>query len=428
MSRQIMPGDTVAGYYVKSLLGTGGMGAVFLAEQLNLGRDVALKILYPEGLEDEVTRSRFQREARVAAALRHPGVVEIYDFGIDEGTMFIAMECLTGAVLRSLVDFDRELIPVARSIDLATQIADVLVAAHDIGLVHRDLKPENAFVEARPDGGDRLVLVDFGLAFMNQRTDTRRMTREGLILGTPDYLSPEQAAAGEIGPETDIYSLGCVLYEMLSGRPPFDGTEVTLVTHHLFSAPPELLSRVPDRGIPQALARLVHSMLEKKPGDRPTAREVREQLAGAEVYLRTRERGRDESYLLGRRARMVNTVPPGAASSPRIVADGALVGVVGALPEGVALGLASQGLVAYIVNDDQGVDGAEAIFAPGATLETLAALREEGVPLLTDVEAGDVERLGALTMAVDEIVTRPVRSDNLAKKLKRALRKSRRSR
>ncbi len=227
------PGDVVAGRYrVDEQLGRGGMGAVFRATQLGLMRAVALKVLLPERTGSKV-RERFEREARVAAAMRHDGVVDVYDFGVDDdGRMFIVMELLIGESLRTRLERVGTL-----SIDEATavllQVGAALSAAHDVGLVHRDIKPDNIFCVDRADG-HRFKVVDFGLAFIKDGGDLGRLTSDTVISGTPDYMAPEQCRGGaDVGPAADMYALGCVAMEMLSGQPPFSGQQGELLAQQL---------------------------------------------------------------------------------------------------------------------------------------------------------------------------------------------------
>ncbi|MCA9705340.1 MAG: serine/threonine protein kinase, partial [Myxococcales bacterium] len=187
----LAPGTVIANRYViERKLGEGGMGQVYQATQVNLRRDVALKLLHGNLPDHEAGRRRFIREARVAAALRHPSAVEIYDVGMDGPHVFIVMELLTGMVLRDLVLSEHRL-PLADALELTVQIADLLVTAHAIPLVHRDLKPENIFVEHDREGRLRARVVDFGLAFIEGDAETGRLTREGLVVGTPAFLAPE---------------------------------------------------------------------------------------------------------------------------------------------------------------------------------------------------------------------------------------------
>ncbi|MCZ7685596.1 MAG: serine/threonine protein kinase [Sandaracinaceae bacterium] len=278
MVSELAPGTILATRYrVERVIGRGGMGVVYRALQLPMERPVALKVLRPELTGDPRARARFEREARAASALAHPAAVVIHDFGEHEGMAYLAMELVEGRGLRALVD---EGVSTERAIELSHQLADVLAAAHRAGLVHRDLKPENVIV--REEGQEPIARVlDFGLAFLDERGPGGRMTREGVVVGTPEYLSPEQARGEEVGPPTDVYALGCVLHELLTGRPPFSGTEMDVLTKQLFAPPPPLsrAGALDPRDVPALLDELRRAMLDKRPAARPTAEEVRDRLS-----------------------------------------------------------------------------------------------------------------------------------------------------
>lgn len=420
-------GEVVGGFRIESLLGRGGMGSVYRATQLSLNRPVALKILLPEYASRPGAKVRFEREAKVTAALRHPNAIEIYDHGSADGYVYLAMEMLEGTPLRSIVSEELPLLPLARAIEVALKITDVLVAAHAIDLVHRDLKPENVFLHRERDGSERVVVLDFGLAFIHGDADIGRKTVEGMITGTPDYLSPEQAHGIEVGTPSDIYSLGCMLYELFTTRVPFSGHPMQVLTKQMYAVPVRPSEANREAVLPQALDELVMQMLQKKPGDRPSAPEVQQQLrafVGGVKYERARERIGVE----GRAARMISTIRPPGAESPVVENDDAIVvAVLGALEGDLVVALAVNGIVAYIVSDDQPIAGAHAIFAPLATPEALAELKRiHGLPVVTDTTPSDVARLPALLRAgVDEVLPRPVRAEDLARRLARAVKKAR---
>src|SRR4249919_1193738 len=216
-------------YVIVRKLGSGGMADVYLAEDQELGRPVALKLLDDRHASDEQFVERFRREAKNAAGLNHPNIVSIFDRGRAEGTYYIAMEYLEGRTLKELLVRNGPT-PVPIAIDYARQILGALAFAHRNGIVHRDIKPHNIVV--RKDG--RLKVTDFGIA----RSGASQMTEVGSIVGTAQYLSPEQARGEVVGPPSDLYSVGVVLYEMLTGRVPFDGdSAVAIAMKHVSENP-----------------------------------------------------------------------------------------------------------------------------------------------------------------------------------------------
>jgi beta-lactam-binding protein with PASTA domain/predicted Ser/Thr protein kinase len=259
-------------YKLVRKLGTGGMANVYLAEDQELGRRVAIKMLDDRHAQDEQFVERFRREAKNAAGLSHPNVVSIYDRGQAEGTYYIAMEYLEGRTLKELL-VARGPTPVPVAIDYARQILAALGFAHRHGVVHRDIKPHN--VAVAPDG--RIKVMDFGIA----RAGTSQMTETGSIIGTAQYLSPEQAKGAPVGPTSDIYSVGIVLYEMLTGSVPFTGdTPLEIAMKHLSATPEPPSEKRPE--VPHELDSIVLRALAKRPEDRyQTAEEMDADLARA---------------------------------------------------------------------------------------------------------------------------------------------------
>ena len=245
-------------YRIQRKLGAGGMADVYLAEDQELGRRIAIKILNERHANDDQFIERFRREAKNAAALNHPNIVSIYDRGEAEETYYIAMEFLDGRTLKELI-VSRGAAPVNVAIEYARQILSALRFAHRHGIVHRDIKPHNVMV----DGEGRVKVTDFGIA----RAGTSQMTEAGSIVGTAQYLSPEQARGGEVDPRSDLYSLGIVLYELLTGKTPFDGeTPVEIAMKHLSTAPQPPSKLRPD--VPPELDMVVMRALAKNPDDR----------------------------------------------------------------------------------------------------------------------------------------------------------------
>ncbi len=246
------------------------MGHVFVAEHTALQKRVALKILAPQmvALGDEQSE-RFLREARAGSRLSHPGIVEINDFGTtDTGLPFFAMELLEGEDLGDRLDRDERLAwPVAR--DLTLQMLDALSAAHAEGVVHRDLKPENCFLTQDPSGAERLKLVDFGIAKLLSEPNATTLTADGRILGTPHYMAPEQAIGKDIDARADVYASTIILFEMLTGQPPFnEGSVMEILSQHLSQPPPSLREAGSPIDIPDQLEAIVAKGLAKAPEER----------------------------------------------------------------------------------------------------------------------------------------------------------------
>ncbi|MFE9622742.1 tetratricopeptide repeat protein [Streptomyces sp. NPDC006527] len=264
-------------YRLLELIGRGGMGEVWRARDESLGRQVAVKCLKPPGSHPDpafadVLRERFRREARVAAGLQHRGVTVVHDFGESDGVLFLVMELLDGRDLcRMLEDGERRPLPVPDVLDIAEQVAAALAYTHRQGIVHRDLKPAN--IVRLTDG--TVKLCDFGIAHLGQELDvTSRLTGTGIALGTPHYMSPEQIGGTAVDRRSDLYSLGCVLYEIVTGAPPFDLGDpwAVLVAHR--DTPPRP-PREQRAGLPDFLDRVILDLLAKRPDQRPhDAREV----------------------------------------------------------------------------------------------------------------------------------------------------------
>jgi serine/threonine protein kinase len=253
-----MPSDVIAERYeVEELVGTGGMSSVYRARDQLLERLVALKVLHPHYGDDEEYVERFRREARSVAQLSHPHIVTVIDRGEDDGRQFIVFEYIDGENLKQLLARSGPL-PTRRALELAIEIADALAFAHEHGLIHRDVKPQNVLVS--PDGNAKVT--DFGIA---RSLDVEHgVTQTGTVLGTSNYLSPEQASGKPTTPATDIYSLGVVLYELLTAEVPFPGENfVAVAMKHLNEQPPDLLEQRPD--VPLRLAAAVDRALEKDP-------------------------------------------------------------------------------------------------------------------------------------------------------------------
>jgi len=278
----IAKGVSLGPYEILNQIGEGGMGEVWRARDRRIGRDVAVKIL-PESFSHGDERIlRFEQEARAAGGLNHPGLVTIFDVGTTDGSPYIVMELLEGKTLREAIgDPVPSPLPLRKVIDYATQIASALSVAHEKGIIHRDLKPENLFVTS--DG--RVKILDFGLAKLaaeatdlDEKRTARHLTSAGIAVGTPGYMSPEQARAQPLDHRTDIFSLGSVLYEMTSGRPAFDCFSAIETMHAVLNTEPPSLTAL-DSNVPPALDAVVRHCMEKSPRERfQSARDLAFQL------------------------------------------------------------------------------------------------------------------------------------------------------
>ncbi|MCX5731585.1 MAG: serine/threonine-protein kinase, partial [Deltaproteobacteria bacterium] len=259
-------------YRIISRLGQGGMGSVYLAEHVTLGKRMAVKVLRPEFSRDEELLHRFQHEARAASQIGQENIVEVFDFGhTPEGEAYFVMEALDGESLARILHRDGPM-AVSRALPIFLQICPALGAAHQRGIVHRDLKPENVFVLRRTDGTDFVKVLDFGIAKGPGAPDAKRLTRAGSIIGTPEYMSPEQASATSIDQRSDVYAFGVLAYETLTGRLPFDGdTPLATLMKHQSDAPLPPRRLRPE--LPPEVEEVVLRALVKRPEGRQQSME-----------------------------------------------------------------------------------------------------------------------------------------------------------
>jgi serine/threonine-protein kinase len=266
--RDPLLGTTIDGrYLVESLLGQGGMGFVYAGRHAIIDKRVAIKVLRAEHAQhDQSAAQRFLVEAKAASKIGHQNIVDITDFGmLPDGKTYFVMEFLDGPTLGRLVHEGP--LPPLRAIAVSIQIARGLQAAHDKGIIHRDLKPENVFVLEKDGQRDVVKIVDFGIA--KDQAHKKRLTQAGMVLGTPEYMSPEQATGQPTDHRVDMYALGCILYEMLTSVVPFKAdTPTKTLTEHVFNKVVPPSERRPDLNIPPALEAVVMRALQKKPGDR----------------------------------------------------------------------------------------------------------------------------------------------------------------
>lgn len=270
-------GQSIGPYRVLRKLGEGGMGVVFESIHQDIERHVAIKILHPEYAKNAEFSTRFVNEARAVNRVDHPGLVQISDYGrLDDGSAYIVMEYIKGETLRTRLTRSRGRLPIADAVRLCMQLADTLTAAHAEGIVHRDLKPDNVMItrSARRGENEQTKLLDFGIAKLFEENSYHIKTKTSAVMGTPIYMSPEQCrGAGGVEPKSDVYSLGVMMYQMLSGQPPFCGEGVgEILGKHIYEEPPPLASIVPSAPVP--LIELIHDMLRKDKKQRPDMSQV----------------------------------------------------------------------------------------------------------------------------------------------------------
>lgn len=274
-------GKTLGNYRIESVIGTGGMGQVFRAVHIHLGREAAIKVLHANLAAEPGFQARFLQEARAIASLKHPNIVEVHDFGEQAGSLYLVMELIDGGSLRQLLLTQTTAqggLPLSTGVDLVRQTADGLALAHDRGMVHRDIKPDNLLLSDTRGGNQVIKITDFGLVRL---AESGAMTATGAVLGTATYMSPEQCQGVELDGRSDLYSLGVVLYEVATGYVPFQAKTLSAaVYHHVQVAPPPPRTVRPD--LPLELEQIILRCLAKRPQERyRTAKELSDALQAA---------------------------------------------------------------------------------------------------------------------------------------------------
>jgi serine/threonine-protein kinase len=333
-------GQTLAEKYrIEELINEGGMGAVYRATHVLMDKTVAIKVLHPALAADDKIVARFSREARAASRISHPHALNVTDFGESEnGVVFLVMEYLNGQTLKEVIH-NEGLMPLPRIIEIMRQISGALEAAHGEGVVHRDLKSDNIML-LDMGGGDWAKVLDFGIAKITEKVgQDPGLTAPNLIIGTPQYMSPEQCSqAAEIDSRSDIYSLGVILYEMLIGHVPFTGESPTaIMMKHLQEPPPSVLEERKD--LPAAVGRVVARAMAKRPEDRfQTVTELAEELTSAAEEPVIAEASNTSPDAADRKTNRI-VVPTGSNEAPRDTAneDHDEATVVRARPEPVAV-------------------------------------------------------------------------------------------
>lgn len=302
--------EHVGDYRLVDVIGVGGMGIVYRAEDPRLRRTVALKVMKPDVAANEMARKRFLREAESAARIDHENIVTIYQVGEHEGVPFIAMRHLVGESLRQKLKREGRIDPRVVA-NIGRQVATGLAAAHQLDLIHRDIKPENLWLEAETG---RVKILDFGLA--RSQTSDVRLTQSGVVLGTPKYMSPEQATAKTVDHRSDLFSLGSVLYHLLSGHEPFGGTDSASTLINVTQAEFDPVEKVCPHLHP-GLARIINRLLAKHPSKRPqTAREVAMTLAEIEQQLEVEHQENARRQSLTETAELPAPATSSTASAP----------------------------------------------------------------------------------------------------------------
>ncbi|MFI5301983.1 MAG: protein kinase [Polyangiales bacterium] len=329
-------GTLLAGKYnVGGLLGKGGMGVVHKGTRVSDGGLVAIKFLLGQWAARGEIRARFQREADVLRQLKHPGIVTAEAFGEDEGDLYLVMEFVAGKLLSDQIENSGVTMSVERMVKVTDRVLEVLEVAHAQGIVHRDLKPENIMTLPTLEGADdadvHIKIFDFGLALVPDHEVAKRLTETYAVHGTPFYMSPEQCRGRDVGPPTDIYAVGAMMFEMLAGAPPFDADNMaTLLVQQMFVEPPRIAEKGVKREAPPALEAIVRRALGKNAPDRPNASELRRMLRDAmsgEDDVSRAQRATAEkiaSAMATRDERALSNAHDTVMERPKPVLDGAL--------------------------------------------------------------------------------------------------------
>ncbi|HEY0096965.1 MAG TPA: serine/threonine-protein kinase [Archangium sp.] len=425
-------GRVVAGrYQVTGTLGHGGMGTVYEAEQLGLERYVALKVLHPHVARTPGAVARFQREALLLARLKHPGAVHVFDPGTDGEVLYLAMERVFGTPLDEVLDtYGRLLVPVA--VELVAQVLEVLEAAHGLGMVHRDLKPSNLMLVGELSA-PKVKVLDFGLASLVHDEKQARITESGQVMGTPAYMAPEHCRGEVLDGRADLYSVGCLLHELLVGRAPFgDSPALEVMSGHLYRPPPPMRQLAPERNIPEALETLVLACLAKMKAQRPaSARELAARLREA-LAPPPPARGEGKKQ---ERAR----VPPVAPATPSAEVLARPVGVIEPggpdNPHGIGTALSVAGYRVVPCGEEGPLEGLSTlVVVPRGTqaqeealaLASALAARPHAPPVLLCGNGDDFSLMSrAVASGVYDYVPLPLDPTDLARKVGRALRSRR---
>ncbi|WP_309888094.1 protein kinase domain-containing protein [Archangium sp.] len=426
-------GRVVAGrYQVTGRLGRGGMGTVYEAEQLGLERYVALKVLHPHVARTPGAVARFQREALLMARLKHPGAVHVFDHGTDGEDLYLAMERVFGTPLDAVLD-TQGLLPVPVAVEVVAQVLEVLEAAHGLGMVHRDLKPSNLMLVGELSA-PKVKVLDFGLASLVHDEKQARITESGQVIGTPAYMAPEHCRGEVMDGRADLYSVGCLLHELLVGRAPFgDSPAVEVMSSHLYRPPPPVRQLLPERNIPEALEALVLACLAKDRDQRPAS--ARELAARLREALAPPPPARGE----GKKQERARVGPAAASATPSAEVLARPVGVIEPggpdNPHGIGTALSVAGYRVVPCGAEGPLEGLSALVVvprgtqaqeEALTLASTLAARPHAPPVLLCGNGDDFTLMSrAVASGVYDYVPLPVDPTDLGRKVARALRSRR---
>lgn len=407
-------------YILEAPLGRGGIASLWRARHEATGGEVAVKLLEQAHREDRVTRMRFFREAQTLASLAHPGVVRVHEVAEDGADVFMVLELLHGESLQERIAREAPF-PIPRAITIADRILTALGICHENGVVHRDLKPSNVMLLE----DDHVKLIDFGLAKVGPDV-AEKLTETGTVHGTPHYMSPEQCRGEDVGPASDIYSVGVLLHEMLAGKTPFAGSDAaTLMAAHLFVDPPALAN------VPAGLAAVVRSALAKRPEDRPSAGGLRIALAdavrGADPVTR---RGADAETRVGELAkpREERAIGSAGASTTGDVRGGAVLWMANDARAASLLScLGTAGIDTKIEESDDVPLAVGVVIV--ARIDRLRSLRERDrkrPAIVTDV-SGPNATAEAIRAGADDMLLREAPDADVVAKVQRLLRRKTRT-
>ncbi len=402
-------GRTISGRYVlDSLIGSGGMGEIYLAHDKKLERLIAVKVLLSSISRRSDSEARFRREAKIGAQLSHPNIVRIYDFGSEEGILYLVMELLDGQDLGDYL-LENPPLSVGQTLELAEQISSAMHCAHQMQLVHRDLKPENIFLLSTVPLVSKVV--DFGMALaLEGPDDIQQMTQEGLVSGTPKYMAPEQLRGSKPQPASDVYGLACVLFSAITGKTPYTGESLgQIAAHHLFANAPQ----IPDSRIdvPPVVRELLQRCFSKDPLRRPTMVQIRDRVQAV-------RRSYESPH--GSPLQSAGNFDPDSRPAKRKGVNRVNVCFVGEFEDSLCIAVAAAGM--EIVAESE-LSAGDVLISLGQGLQSLPSYAERRLIVIVDTVPGDMERISQLVRAgVQEVVPRPTKPDELVRKIRRSIR------